>query len=318
MDNQNRTGGSEAPLRIADAPRSALFSHDQGLRAGWRILIYLGQVLLLAMSVNLLLVRFVQVPQGMPRPWAMFVDEAVSFAMVFLPAMVMARLERRPLGAYGLPAKGLFGARFWQGCALGAVQVALLIGAIAAFGGYSFGPGSLAGPRVFVWAVSWAVFFVLVGLFEEFAFRGYLQYTLGDGIGFWPAAGLLSLGFGAVHLMNPGETRVGAASVAAMGLVFALALKRTGNLWLAVGWHAAFDFGETFVFSVPNSGILLEGHLSDASLHGPNWLSGGTVGPEGSLFSFLIMGLAALWIHKAYPAKRVPPPAGENTAPDGQ
>jgi len=90
-----------------------------------------------------------------------------------------------------------------------------------------------------------------------------------------------------------------------VGLVFAFTLKRTGNLWFAVGWHAAFDFGETFLFSVPNSGSVFSGHLSSASLEGPSWLTGGSVGPEGSVFSFIILALAALLIHKAFPAQVV-------------
>src|SRR5712664_2647591 len=149
----------------------------------------------------------------------------------------------------------------------------------------------------------WAIFFIIVGLFEEFLFRGYTQYTLGDSIGFWPAAVVLSCSFGAVHLGNPGEGPVGAAGVVAIGFVFAFALRRTGNLWLVVGWHASFDFGETFLYSVPNSGIVFQGHLSNASLHGAKWLTGGTVGPEGSVFSFLTMGILALAIHFLFPGK---------------
>jgi hypothetical protein len=108
-------------------------------------------------------------------------------------------------------------------------------------------------------------------------------------------------------LGNPGEGWVGAAGVVAIGLIFAFALRRTGNLWLAVGWHASFDFGETFLYSVPNSGLVLEGHLSNASLHGPGWLTGGTVGPEGSTFSFLTMGILAIAIHFLFPAKKSEP-----------
>jgi membrane protease YdiL (CAAX protease family) len=178
------------------------------------------------------------------------------------------------------------------------------MGCIAAFGGYSAGSLNLHGAAIFKWALYWALFFVVVGLFEEFAFRGYLQFTLADGIGFWPAAWILSLGFGAVHLGNKGEGWVGAAGVAMIGLIFALALKRNGNLWLVVGWHAAFDFGETFLFSVPNSGAVFPGHLSNATLHGPAWLTGGTVGPEGSVFSFITMAAAALFIHKAFPPRK--------------
>src|SRR3989454_9403709 len=144
----------------------------------------------------------------------------------------------------------------------------------------------------------------LVGLSEEFLFRGYPQYTLARGMGFWPAAVCLSLVFGAAHLGNPGEGAAGAANVVVTGLVFALALRRTGNLWLAVGWHASFDFGETFLFSVPNSAVVYAQHLSTAALHGATWLTGGTVGPEGSVFSFLTLGISSLLIHLFFPAKK--------------
>jgi membrane protease YdiL (CAAX protease family) len=219
----------------------------------------------------------------------------------------MAQIERRSVGVYGLPIRGAFGKLFWQGCLIGLVEVSALVGLIAAFGGYSFGGLAIHGRELLRWGILWAVFFVFVGLFEEFLFRGYTQYTLADGIGFWPAAVVLSCSFGAVHLGNPGEGWVGAAGVVAIGLIFAFALRRTGNLWLCVGWHASFDFGETFLYSVPNSGIVFQGHLSNASLHGAKWLTGGTVGPEGSVFSFLTMGILAVAIHLLFPAKKTEP-----------
>jgi uncharacterized protein len=153
---------------------------------------------------------------------------------------------------------------------------------------------------VFWLAATWLV--LIIG---RFRLSGHGENA--KGIGFWPAAILLSLLFGRVHLENPGEGLVGAAGVVMIALVFAFALRRTGNLWLVVGWHAAFDFGETFLFSVPNSGIVFDGHLSNASLHGANWLTGGTVGPEGSVFSFLTMALLAIAVHFLFPAKKEEP-----------
>jgi len=281
-----------------------VFCNDRGLRSGWRIIVYLLQIFVLSIAFNFLLGRVLHLPKNATPPMGqLFLQEGLSFLIVFLPALVMARLESRSLGDYGLPARSMFRGQFWHGAALGIVEISVLVGGIAAFRGYSFGPLAEHGAAILGWALLWALFFVLVGLFEEFAFRGYLQFTLADGIGFWPAALLLSIGFGSVHLMNKGESPVGALSVVAIALVFALTLKRTGNLWLVVGWHASFDFGETFLFSVPNSGNVFAGHLSNATLHGPAWLTGGTVGPEGSLFSFLIMAAAAFYIHKAFPAK---------------
>jgi len=191
---------------------------------------------------------------------------------------------------------------------LGLVEISLLIGLVSAFGGYSFGSIALTSKGIFGWGLLHLALFTVVGFFEEFMFRGYSQFTLADGIGFWPAALVLSLGFGAVHLGNPGEGPVGAASVALVGIFFAFTLRRTGNLWYAVGLHASFDWGETYLFSVPNSGTFMEGHLSNSVLHGAKWLTGGTVGPEGSVFCFLTMGLQFLVVMWLFPKKDNPAP----------
>jgi membrane protease YdiL (CAAX protease family) len=333
--------------------------HDGGLRAGWRLLIYALFVAALGFSGGLVLRQFVRPSRGVFSPGYLLIQEAFSFVAIFAAAVIMAQIERRCAGVYGLPLRGAFGKLFWQGCLIGLMEVSALVGLIAAFGGYSFGGLAVHGGELLRWGMLWAVFFLFVGLFEEFLFRGYIQFTLaemgfwtaailfsalfwllhmshrGDGVGFWlaamwlalifgrvrlstqeenakgidfwPAAILLSLLFGRVHLENPGEGWVGAAGVVMIGLVFAFALRRTGNLWLVVGWHATFDFGETFLYSVPNSGIVFQGHLSNASLHGAKWLTGGTVGPEGSVFSFLTMGVLAIAIHFLFPTKKTEP-----------
>ena len=284
-----------------------IFLNDNGLRAGWRLLIYAAFVAALGFGGGLVIRHFVRPTRGVFSPGFFFTQEAFSFAVVFGAALIMAQIERRSPGVYGLPLKGAFGELFWQGFLIGLLEVSALMGLISAFGGYSFGNLAVHGGELLRWGILWSVFFVIVGLFEEFLFRGYTQYTLADGIGFWPAAVLLSCAFGALHLGNPGEGWVGAAGVVSIGLIFALALRRTGSLWLVVGWHASFDFGETFLYSVPNSGIVFDGHLSNASLHGAKWLTGGSVGPEGSVFSFLTMAILALGIHLLFPARKTEP-----------
>src|SRR5208283_419194 len=233
----------------------------------------------------------------------LLLQEILSFALVFAAALIMSRIEQRPAGQYGLPAKEFLGSKFWIGFFVGLLEICLLVGLIGLFGGYSFGRLALSGGDILRWGAFHLLFFLFVGLFEEFLFRGYTQFTLGDGIGFWPAAIGLSALFGAAHLGNPGEGWVGAASVVAIALLFCFSLKRTGNLWYAVGLHTSFDWGETFLYSVPNSGTVMQGHLSNSVLHGPAWLTGGTVGPEGSVFCFLTMGLQFLVVLWLFPKK---------------
>jgi len=286
---------------------SKIFLNDKGIRGGWRLLIYAALVAGLGFGGGIVLQQFIRPTRGVFSLGSSFAYEVFCFSVVFGAALIMAQIEGRSPGAYGLPLSGAFGKLFWQGCLIGLVEISVLVGLIAVFGGYSFGDVALHGKELLRWGILWGVFFVFVGLFEEFTFRGYTQYTLAESIGFWPAAILLSCSFGAVHLGNPGEGWVGAAGVVMIGLIFAFVLRRTGNLWLVVGWHASFDFGETFLYSVPNSGIVFEGHLSNASLHGAKWLTGGTVGPEGSVFSFLTMGILAFAIHLLLPAKKTEP-----------
>lgn len=286
---------------------SKIFLGDEGLRAGWRLLAYAAIWLLIDTAIKVFVLQMTGFEDKPDFPLYIAVYELLSFLSAYGAALLMGLLERRSMSLYGLPLRNAFGRFFWLGFLLGLGEITLLMTLIGAFGGYSFGRLALSGTVLLGWGMYWMIAFVLVGLSEEFLFRGYAQYTLARGIGFWPAAVLLSILFGIGHLPNRGEGAAGVASVVVTGLVFAFALRRTGNLWLAVGWHASFDFGETFLFSVPNSGLVFKQHLSNAALHGATWLTGGSAGPEGSVFSFVTMGISAVAIHFLFPAKKEAP-----------
>jgi membrane protease YdiL (CAAX protease family) len=143
-------------------------------------------------------------------------------------------------------------------------------------------------------AAAWGLAFLLSELAEEFLFRGYAQFTLTTGMGFWPSAFLLSGLFGLGHASNGGETVLGSLSVVSFGLLLCLFLRRTGNLWCAVGFHLGYDWGQTFLYGVPNSGLLPSQSLLNASLSGPRWLTGGTVGPEASIFCPIVLAIVAI------------------------
>jgi CAAX protease family protein len=304
MDEDNfgtpREVAGTSPPQASGFP-SILFLNEAGLRAGWRLLLYVA-IFFVLWTVSIFLLGLLFRPtRGVFSPRSQFFGELASFLAAFLAAWIMSQIEQRPTGVYGLPARGAFGKQFWLGGLFGFLEILALIALIAAFGGYSFGSLAEHGVAIAKWALFWSVFFVVVGLFEEFFFRGYALYTLAEGIGFWPAAVLLSVSFGAVHLQNSGEGWVGVVGVVFVGLFWSFTLKRTGSLWFALGMHATFDFGETFLFSVPDSGMIFPGHLSNATLHGPNWLTGGTPGPEGSVFDFLILAVFFFVFDRWYP-----------------
>ncbi|HYL68404.1 MAG TPA: CPBP family intramembrane glutamic endopeptidase [Candidatus Limnocylindria bacterium] len=319
MTSEPEAAGSAAPVGQTiqaetkpDGIRS-IFVGPDGIRAGWRFLMFLAlfiglQYIIVQRGLRLIpgFVEIVRQTQsgGVLTPEFSLISESALLAITLLATWIMGRIEKRPFGTYGIPLQGAFGKLFWQGAAWGLAFETVEILAIYAFGGFSFGTVALAGPTLVKYAIVWAIAFILVGLFEESLFRGYSQYTLGSGIGFWPAAAIISGLFGATHLSNPGEGWVGALSVFAFGIFGCLALRRTGNLWFIVGFHAAGDYAETFIYSTPDSGLLAQGHLLNSSFHGPRWLTGGTIGPEGSVFDFVVFVIAFALFNWAYPAKQ--------------
>ena len=288
-----------------DGPK-AIFWNERELRAGWRLVIYLVFFFAFAAAESLLavLLHLPQVTRTSINASGLLVQEAVMMIAALAAAAILGALEGRPFAAYGLPpGAAAFGARFRQGIAWGFVMITGMILLIRLLGGFSFGELGLRGPALWGYAALWGLVFLCVGFLEEFLFRGYTQFTLASGIGFWTAATMLSATFGAFHLGNKGEHVVGALSVFVIGMFFCLTLRRTGDLWFAVGLHASFDWGESFLFSVPNSGIVVSGHLLNSSLHGPAWLTGGTVGPEGSIMAFVVVAFAAAIFSRVFPPR---------------
>jgi membrane protease YdiL (CAAX protease family) len=243
---------------------------------------------------------------GINAIWRGFISEATLAIVALVPALVMARIEHRSLADYGLPARTAFGRHFWVGTAWGLGSLTILLLVLRASHVFYFGGIALHGVRILKFALFYSVFFLLVSFFEEFLFRGYTLFTGATSVGFWPSAVVLSLLFGSVHLENSGESYVGALAAASIGLFFCLTVRRTGDLWFAIGFHTGWNWGQSYLYSVPNSGTKMTGHLTSSSLQGPVWLSGGSVGPEGSVLCFVLIALLWIAFHRVYPEVRYP------------
>lgn len=301
------TGSAPPPGNVAaDSILKNIFLGPNGIRAGWRLLIF-------AAIVAVLIVAFMVVTRaitrGRPLPGSFVgaaISEAAVFGLVLIASWIMARFEGRMIGNYGLPARGAFGKLFWQGAIIGFVALTVLLVLLRLAGVFSFGSVALHGGEILKNAAGWGVAFLFVGFTEEFALRGYPQFTLTTGMGFWPSAILISFAFGSLHLSNSGEDWIGALSAGSVGLLFCLILRRTGNLWMPVGFHMGWDWAETFFYGVPDSGFVAPGHLMNPTFHGSKWLTGGSVGPEGSVLVFAILVLCWILFHFWLPEVKYP------------
>lgn len=278
-----------------------IFFSSDGLRAGWSLLLYVILVGVLIVLAQGLVARF-QPSRSSSPPRVLtvrsaLVNEYLDAAAVALATLVMATLEHRRFSEFGLPKGGL--RLFSAGLAWGFALLSMFILILRAAGLLVFDGRTLSTQTALLFGLLWLVAFLGVGLFEETFFRGYLLFTVSRALtglyrllgvtspaslAFWTSAVIISFGFGFVHISNAGESPIGIISAGAVGLVFCLSLWRTGSLWWAIGFHAAWDWAESYLYGVADSGNMAEGHLFATHPQGPAVWSGGLTGPEGSIW----------------------------------
>ncbi|HZU22522.1 MAG TPA: CPBP family intramembrane glutamic endopeptidase, partial [Terriglobales bacterium] len=274
--NMNPDQVSAAPPRPSAA---RVFLGPNGLRSGWKCLLFFACALLLIYLLVPLAFRVVPPPprHGIPLPTTLVGAEVVEAVASLLMTAIMAWLvDKRPFGRFGIPKAGAFGPNFWIGALIGFSALTIQLELMHLGGWFSFGRIVLHGSDVLKYAALWGILFLCTGFFEESLLRGYPLRVLTDGMGFWPSAVLLSVLFAAAHLSNRGEDWFGIFMVFIDGMVMCFSLWRTGNLWFAIGNHAAWDWGQTFFFGTPDSGLPATHALLAPTFAGRPLLSGGS------------------------------------------
>ncbi len=279
-------------------PFSVIFFGPQGIRAGWSVVIFVALLLVFGAGARGLLHLLPHLAHNENAaagitPFSRSMSEFVALVFTLAATALMAFFENRPFSSYGFAGRkklplALSGA-FWGFCFL-----SLLVGILYLTHNLAFDAPKLSAIEALKYGAAWLLGMTIVALFEETLLRGYMQWTLARGIGFWWAALLLSLSFGLLHGRNPGESPVGLISAGAIGLVFCLSIWYTGSLWWAIGFHAAWDWGESYFYGTPDSGVVAQGRFLTAHPSGNVWMSGGATGPEGSLLILPMIVLVAL------------------------
>ncbi|MDE0528687.1 MAG: type II CAAX endopeptidase family protein [Truepera sp.] len=195
-------------------------------------------------------------------------------------------LERRSTTELSLAgAPGETGA----GVVIGVGLLTVIVGLIAALGYYRVeGIGSWAALATALGIAATS------GYTEEVLFRGVIFRIVEEGLGTWLALVISVVLFGLAHLGNPNATLYGAAAIGIEGgMLLGAAYLLTRRLWLPIGLHFGWNFIQAGVFGPNLSGNEVES-LLQSRLSGPDLLSGGALGVEGSVFTLTLCLLVSL------------------------
>lgn len=217
---------------------------------------------------------------------------AAAALIVLVYAWVVRRTEHRP--ATDVARKGAASRTAW-GILIGGGMFTAVIVNLYTSGHYDIdGMGSVTG------AVGLLGFMAAAAATEEVVFRGVLFRIIEEHIGTYAAMGLTGLVFGLSHLFNENATLWGALAIAIeAGFMLAAAYAATRSLWLAIGVHFGWNFAAAGVFSTEVSGNGANEGLLDATTSGPELLTGGSFGPEGSVYAVgfgAMLTLVFLWL----------------------
>jgi len=91
---------------------------------------------------------------------------------------------------------------------------------------------------------------------------------------------------------------VGVVVIGLIGLILAYSLLRSGSLWFALGFHAAWNFTQSFLFGLATSGGAAGVSLLSARVEGDPLLTGGATGPEGSLLMLPVLVVLGVLVHR--------------------
>lgn len=287
------------------SPLTNIWIGHDGLRTGWAILLFFVVVVTTVTALSGI-ASSIQHPltiRGRLTAPSVIMFEFAGCCGVLVATMVMSLIDKRSWLSYGLKAAHSL-AHFGQGLFWGVVMMGIVIAALVSTHAVTIRFSGATSWSLIVSALLWMVAFFLLAIHEEMMFRGYLFFKLARSWSPITAAAVMSLLFGFAHVANYGETIAGILFVVALGLVCCLAVWRTGSLWWALGLHMAWDWSETFLFGAADSGLPATGRLLISRASGPTWLSGGSVGPEGSMVTFLALAILLLVVVLTLPHHR--------------
>ncbi len=260
-----------------------------------RIALFLLVFAAIAAALSLLLVGALKLLHHRPghdRTLGQILAEALTATAAVLATWTIVRFaDHRPWASAGLTWRGL-PAGLGRGFLLGTLMLSAGILVYRLLGAYHVSEVTL---KPFL--LTPLLLYLVVAVFEETLFRGYIFQTLEARWGSGIALGATGLLFGLAHLGNPtpgaslwqhlsGPLQICLEAGLPLGAAYLL----TRSLWLSIGIHWAWDYCEGPVYGCPDSGFRDPHTLLHAVFTGPAWLTGGAFGPEAGLV-FLVVGI---------------------------
>jgi len=272
------------------AKNNLLLDGDHHLRSGWRVLIFFLAVII----IYYLLAVLAKLSRVVPEQSYTF----LFYIVVLISTFLMLRfVERRRLSSVGFPYHGKICKEILIGFLIGTLMIGIVGGFELLIGAVRLNLRSNLNVPLLV--RNFGLSFIFFGYFamgEELIFRGYPYQAFVEGMGAIAATILMSAVFGLLHLMNPDTSVFSTVNTMLAGAWLSIAYLKTRTLYFPFGLHFAWNFIQSFILSLPVSGLLTNRTIFVPTDYGPDWLTGGRYGPEAGMGTTVIMVAAISYL----------------------
>jgi len=228
------------------------------------------------------------------QEWSPLVEQAMLVFLLLLGYAAMGAWmdrQRGPIGAQGLTRRPGWLGEAGLGLSVGWSIAVICVLPLVAVGGIAI---VLAlQPSAWGWLLADALFFALLALAEEIAFRGYGFQRFVRAVGPIGAALGFAAIYGIIQALLPGASHASVAVSVAFSLVLSTAYLRTRALWVSWGINFGWKASRALVFGLAVSGSNSHSPLVQGDPMGPFWLTGGGFGLDGTWIPFFVF-LAAM------------------------
>lgn len=215
----------------------------------------------------------------------LMINETIMLVGVFLAAWIVLWFRGLPLTGLGLSLKGrwkdlLGGALFALVLYMAGFGLSLLFGVVEVTG-INFQPSSL---------LMTLIFFLLVGITEELALRGFVLGRLLDaGVNKFWALIISSILFSLIHIANPNFALLPFLNIVLAGVLLGASYLYTRNLCFPIALHWFWNWLQGPVLGYEVSGNKFGDSLLTLHLPEANIVNGGSFGFEGSVICTILM-----------------------------
>lgn len=198
-------------------------------------------------------------------------------------------VEKRPIRTLGF-FKGHIWLNLLKGWGFGTLLLLVSFLGTYLLGGLEFVKVDFS-QRTFLYILSLIPFWFIQGGTEELVTRGWLLQTVTNKLNLSWGIAISSSFFSILHLGNQGVTALSLISIVLVGVLMALYMLKTDNIWGVAALHGAWNFAQGNLVGVAVSGQHAGGSLLhfQARSGTPDWLSGGAFGLEGNLVTCVVL-----------------------------